>query len=341
MELTRREAVEKFLTAAGIPYIITAQGIQLVSKPIAPEAFLGQCNASLKACWTLLQHAGFDTAQSLLNAHTLTLTDLATKPSKYQDFAADLAVQAKILQAILCMHRMDFADRELACMDAVMFGNITSNLYIRAAALLYHGYFYINCPPYRPEKAIPLFLEALSLIEGDVSFLHVDLYAGLANAHAQNRKDPNAPKNARDALDEAENLLSEHPQNTPDFLYPHGYPEFPIWKGRAFVSLISCDSSYAQKASDIFTLSTPDLITTRSIAQVAVLQADAARGRGDLHQFVECLQEGLRLAILIDSKKRQQEGVEVFHKIPKGWLKESSVQALQRNFLPQARIIVA
>lgn len=327
MDASRRKAIETLLQSLGITFI---PGTAVLSVPIliVSEEFLGQCNASIKACWQLLQHKGFDRVEEILSKNMPRLTELATSGSEHQDMAAGLAMQAKILEGKLAWHRADLRSHEIACREAVRFGKLTNDPYMHATALLYLAYAYIVCPPLRPEKAVSLFLKALKLIDSEASLLHVDIYVSLANAYAQRL-------NSIDALftlNQAESILSANPQRTPDFLYrEHGLSAFYREKGKAYLYLAPhfSDNNYFQWAYDAFSSENP--VTTRGASEIAILQADAARGLGQMDHFIELLQRGVHLALEITSQKRLNEANEVMGRIPSEWRRETAVQQLQRD----------
>lgn len=328
MEITRRQAVTDFLTAAGIPFVMGANGPVVISAPVAisPGAFLEQCNASIKACWELLRHKGLGPVASILSTSMPMLMPLAETSGPYQSSAAGLASQAKILQCVLAMHNGDLAGREIAAIEAVRLSEMSNDLRVRVVAMLYHGYTYVFMSPSRPGKAIPIFLEALALTNSDMGLLRSDAYSGLANAYAQN----NERDEAILSLDQAETLMPRHPEQDPSYLYAdHGWPEFHLWKGRAFLDLTDFQQAYnAFEAPG----STP--MTTRSASMIAVLQADAARGLGDMDHFIDLLEQGMRLAIEIDSKQRQSEAHSVLARMPNEWQRETRIQRLQRDLFP-------
>ena len=331
MELTRRKAIESFLLAAGIPFVSGSDGPMLLSMPIviAPGEFLGQCNAAITGCWQLLKHKGFDTVGDILSKNIPRLTQLATIPGDHQDIAAGLAAQAKILEGVLAMHRMDLVGRELAMIEAMKFGKITGDPHIRITAMLYQAYTYVFMSPPRPSKAIPIFLEALRLVDSQACLLQSDAYSGLANAYAQD----NDQDAALEALSQAEALMPKYPEQDQSFLYAdHGWPEFYLWKSRAYLNLTGFSTDYFQQAYDVFML--PDNssgATTRSASMIAILQADAARGLGHMDHFIELLERGMFLAIEIDSQQRINEAHDVMGRIPTKWQKETAIQNLQKE----------
>ncbi|SRR5216684_1023264 len=113
-------------------------------------------------------------------------------PSKHQEAAASLATQAKILQAVLAMHKLNFIARETHCLEAVRCSRFSGDSGLQAAALMYLAYTYTYCLPRRPEKAISLYLQALHALSNETSLLRSDIYMGLADAYAQCKEEKKA-----------------------------------------------------------------------------------------------------------------------------------------------------
>jgi transcriptional regulator with XRE-family HTH domain len=315
----------------GLPVFAGVDLLALIETPnIAPGEILAQCNTAINACWQLLKHSGFDAVQGVLNTHLPKLIPLTTVP-KYQDMAAELAVQAEILQVVLFTHRMDFSNAQIACTEAVRYGELTGDVRLLSQALMYQGYTYIIRPMPMPNRAIPLFLEALRLINGSAAFLQqCDASVCLATAYAISGNETQALI----ALRQAETAFFAHPDSRQDldWLYGHGLPEFSVQKGKAFLHLAPHfpESNYFQGAYDVFA-SDNGLYTTRSIANLAVLQADAARGLGDMDECIKHLERGTHLAIKIDSKRRMSEASSVISRIPEKWQHETVIRNLQKD----------
>lgn len=340
MELTRRQAIIDFLLASGIPFVVGSDGSPVLASPvIVPEEFLGQCSAALRGCWPLLDSGRFDIVESALSASVPTLSRLAYTPSKYQSLAARLAMQAKMLQAILATHyRTDYAGREIAAMEAMRFAEIGGDPRMCVAAMIDYGMSYVNRPDPMPNKAIAIFLEAEGLVDdSEAPLMQCDLYGCLSNAYAQSGNEMDALK----ALGHAENILSNRASSTQDldWLYGQGFPEYNPLKGRVYLRLASHfpEGGYFQKAYDAFALSSSQT-ASRNSAGAIVFQADAARGLGDPEHFAELLERGMRLAIEIGSKRRQSEAFTVLRSIPESWQREPRILALQRN-LPALAVI--
>jgi hypothetical protein len=130
MELFRRQFIE-LMTKVGGASLFSNVSLGLVSSPVVdPEEYLSQASATLDACWELLSHSSFDKVERALNTHVPTLTRFANAISPFQDMAAGLVAQAKFMQIILAGHRLDFVGREIHCVNAVRYGELSHALVV-------------------------------------------------------------------------------------------------------------------------------------------------------------------------------------------------------------------
>jgi hypothetical protein len=84
-------------------------------------------------------------------------------------------------------------------------------------------------------------------------------------------------------------------------------------------------SAFSQGASK-------QVISDRSRSQTLIHQAEVALISGDFREFSKCLEQGVHIAIQIDSEKRKHEARTVLHKAPDAWKKEQKYQELAKMF---------
>lgn len=298
---------------------------------ITPEEFLSQCAASLKACWHLLQHDGLPHVDNILAVSLPKLSEVTAHSSPYRGIAASLMTEARILQVILAGHRLDFVTREIRCMDAVRFGQMSGNKLIHAVALAYLGYHYWAYVP-DSGKAISAFNDGLKCIGSSESLQRSVFFVGLAGAYAQMGDE----KQARDYVEQAREAMPKHPEQDPYYtLIDIGPQELCQYEGRVFLALDEhySDQGHARTAYNAFVQGSDlQAISDRTQSETLIQRADAARGIGELHHFLECLEQGIRIAFQIGSKKRINEAVTVLHKAPEAWHKEQKYQDLVNLF---------
>lgn len=332
-EISRRQAL---ITIAALPASLFSWRAPGPLSDLAMDELLPQCAASIIACWHLLRGKGFAMVEEILPQYVPILMAIALHPSKYQLGAARLATQAKILQAVLAMHRLNSAGREMHCHEAIRCARISDDCRLLAASLMYLGYTYSYCcRPLRPEKALPVFLEALAVLGDEDSLLRSDICMGLADAYAQCKGETQALH----YMELAQNHFPAYPEQDPSFFYADcGLDTLYQWEGRMCLDLAEHypDNRYQQRAWDALLKSTTvPALTERAANETIIYRADAARLLGDLPVYCDCLLEGTQLATALGSQKRYDEALEVFQRTPERWWREQRVLLLARDVFRQ------
>lgn len=305
-----------------------------LSKPlVSPEQFLGQCNAAINACWQLMKHGNFGDVQSVLVEYLPTLADLTSRQSEYQSMAASQASQAKILQAQLAGHKLDYIARRIYSTEAMHLGELSGDSRIYATALYWQAdtfiYYY-----HQPQKAIHIIKDALALLDSDAFLLKSALSFNLAIAYAIDKGEKDKDK-IIDMAQQARIAMPKSPELEPFHqcvdIGPSGLDRY---EGRTFLYLAErfSDQEYAEKAYNAFGLAINKQEGNRTLCQTLIHQADAARVIGDLHEFATCLERGLTIALQIGSQKRKDKAYKVLCKVSELWKKEQEYQNLVKMF---------
>jgi transcriptional regulator with XRE-family HTH domain len=332
-KLDRRELLALLQTLpifAGVDLAVLLDDTRMV----APEDFLDQCNASIAACWHLLKHDGLVHAENIITACIPKLSNLATQDSDIRELAAALAAEAKIQQAILASHKLDYRTREISSLGAVRFGKLSGDSRIHAAAISWHADIYTsswNRHP-QPRKAIQLFKDGLASLDGHASLNGADLSIGLAKAYAIAGQEEEAIK----MIGQARQSMPEGPELDPLYqVIGTGQSELDQQEGRIYLELdrLFPGQGYAQQAYNTFDRSMSKQVTSdRARSNLLIQKADAACAIGDLPNFIECLEQGLFIAIQINSLKRKSEAKRILSKAPKSWKTEDGYQNLVKMF---------
>ncbi|GHP00990.1 hypothetical protein KSF_110370 [Reticulibacter mediterranei] len=335
-DVEKRQLLFKLLATAGTTVLSPTFAITTDSSLSIPvEEFALQCSGALKACWHLLKGKGLPVAEEMLAVYVPSLITLMQQRSCHLEVLAELATEAKILQAILAMHnKLNLFAREMYCHEAVKYGQISGNKRLHAAALIYLAYTY-TCCIIQPEKATTYFLEALKVLGDEKSILHGKIYIGISSAYAQSKQE----KSALNAIELAHEYFPDHPELDPSVLYAdYGRSEIYQGEGRMYLDLAKYypDRHYAQKAYDAFTHSLAlHPLADRTAAESIIHQADAACGISDLHRYVELLTEGTHMAFSLGSQKRYSEAFDIYWKTSERWKNEPQIQRLAKNLFQQ------
>jgi transcriptional regulator with XRE-family HTH domain len=327
--LNKLDRRELFALLQTLPFFAGIDLSLLESPRVAPDAFLSQCNASIKGCWHLMNHYDHTIVESILKEYLPTLGNLATNPSEHQEVAASLATQAKILQILIATHRLDFTSRKLLCLEAVKFGELSGDSLTHTGALYWQGDTYVYLY-HQPQRAIPIFEAALSRLNSDAQPHKSMIDANLSIAYAQLGDEQGAQGYAEQAM------KGIPKQPTPN-LYgcTMGTSALNRFEGRMFLALAEHlpNEGYAQRAYDAFGKSINTMSNgERYRCQTLIHKADAALLIGDMYEYATCLEDGMQLACRVGSPKRQQEATTVYEKAPQSWLAERRYKELAPLF---------
>lgn len=293
---------------------------------LEPAEYLAQARLAIDTAWRDLNAGNFHEVQRTLSAHVSSLTRFAYIISPFQEQAAALAVEAKILQVLLANRDMQFGQRELCCAEAVQFGALSGDPNLLALALFWHGDTFTYCY-HRPQRAIPLLSDALKSVS------HVDgnpltatlIYSDLSIAHAQNRDECSALH----CIEASYSVMPGNP-TLDNRLYRIGPAEVDQAVGKTYLELAEyLPDRYAQKAYDALEQSTNK--QARSIdylVQALIRKADAARLLNEKNECIDNLTEAYRK---VTGTHRIKQIDDVLGRVPQSWRQETPVVNLQKE----------
>ncbi|HLG63545.1 MAG TPA: bacterial transcriptional activator domain-containing protein [Ktedonosporobacter sp.] len=317
--------------AIQVPLFSFPLGRDFLNLPV--EEYLAHCKLLVQDCWKLMGGKFLSIAEHILSAQMQPLMQIVYSPSPLRKEAASIATQAKIVQAILVMHRFDLAARELCCMEAITCARLSENPRLSSLALMYLGFTYVyHSIPRQPERAVLLFQEALQCLDGEEPLLRAAIHSGLAAALAQCQRE----QEALESLEQAQTWYPSDPELDPSFgLIDAGQALFSWRVGQALLDLAqhAPEQGYYEQAQQTFEhgLALP-AIADRHTSQILICRAATARGLGDLELYEASLRGGLVLAKEIGSQKRFIEAQTLFQETPPAWLTDRRIQALKEEF---------
>lgn len=317
--------------AIQVPLLTFPVGRDFLS--LSVEEYLAHCELLVQDCWKLMGGKFLSIAEHILSSQMQPLMQIVYSPSPLRREAATIATQAKIVQAILAMHRFDLPARELCCTEAITCARLSQNPRLYPFALMYLGFTYVyHSLPRQPERAVLLFQEALQRLDGEEPLLRGAIHSGFAAALAQCRRE----QEALESLEQAQTWFPSVPERDPSFgLIGCGKEEFSFWIGQALLDLAqhAPQRGYYAQAQHTFEqgLALP-AITDRNTSQILICKAAAALGLGDLELYEASLRGGLVLAREIGSQKRFVEAQTIFQETPQPWQTDRRIQALKEEF---------
>jgi hypothetical protein len=306
---------------------------------IAPEKLLNVCRALIGQCRTLLNRNGEAIADSLLSVCMPELESLATHSSKYQQEAATLAIEAKILQILIATRKMDYERRLALGSEAVLLGEMSGDRDLHATAIVWHANTYVNCFS-QPETSLAILNNALPRLNDNAPLNKADTYLELARVHALDEKnmDEEATK-VRDYLELAHNAMPDNPELSPIFrLIDLGKGELDLREGKTYLTLAKrfpTHKEYGQKAHDIFNTATEEkYVNVANKDETLIYRADAARAIGNMDDYLDSLTEGAHIVRQIDSHRGIAHAIRVLQKAPRGWRNEQRYIELRKIMTP-------
>jgi transcriptional regulator with XRE-family HTH domain len=333
MDNLRRQILEAIAKLSGFS-LFGDISIAIVTSPnVSPEEYIAQCETNIASCWKLLNVGDYKTVELALNAHMPTLSRFVYTVSPYQGLAANLAVQATIMQIFIAKHKLDFFGCERYCTQLPVFGNLADNLTVLAIAVYWQGQTYSGFY-HRQDKAIPILHSALSNAK-DNALLTGTIYSMLSRAYSQDHTQDGYEIKARKYSDLAHKTFPSHPESDPFYQQIQmSSSELYQFDGKMYLNLSKSipNDSYARMAYDTLNQSSEKKAMNPHYAcSLLIRKADTASTLGDMTEVVDCLTHGLNIAIDIGLMDNLREIRTVLHQIPEKWQKETTVQSLQKD----------
>src|SRR5436309_7668176 len=89
---------------------------------------------------------------------------------------------------------------------------------------------------------------------------------------------------------------------------------------------------YAERAHDIFVESASRQFLNRiNLGGMLIYKADAARAIGNMNDYLDCLTEGLCIALQIGSNREMTHAIAVIQSCPPRWRNEQKYKDLQKE----------
>jgi hypothetical protein len=345
MDKLRREI------AKAVGTTVVGVNLQVITAPLIPseghtgptappEEYIPQCTLIIESCWEYLSQANYNKLERALYKTMPTLRRCANTPGPYQNTAANLAVQAKIMQISLANRSLNFIERETHCIEAIHFARLSGNQDLLALARYWYGDTFTYCY-HQPQTAIDILNNVLSKLNNESSvFIRRAIYSDLSIAHAQIEDETNVKENeemSREYAEMARLTIPTYPELDPLYKYVRvGSSELDQFEGKSCLYLAerTHNRRYAQLAHDAFDKSISKHPNGKGyLVQAYIRRADAARALGDMNGCVKDLADGFRVGVEIDSLIKLTQASDVIGRMPDEWKQETSVQKLQKAII--------
>jgi hypothetical protein len=329
--ISRRQAI---IAVATLPFALLPTFWQGQRHVIIMDELLSRCAASIAALWHLMKGHDFAVVEQLLSAYLPALKKMAQEPSSYQQTAASLALQGYTLEALLAHHRNQLLVRVAYNQQAVQYSRLVEDRahLVDTLCQLASGL----TESQHPLDALQTLQEALLHLDKVPPILQSEVYARLAQVHAQCKQEQEALRYQSLAR---ETFFKQPPDTSIPHYVDHGIANLCLYEGWTFSDLAQHypDSEYSQKAWNSFAevekLPATIIIPERIRIEVFNHQALAALALGNLEQFCDLLEQGVNGARALRSEKRRQEAIDAYWKGREEWPNEARVRDLADLFV--------
>jgi len=322
MDIIRRQFIEKAAKT-----VLAGYTLALVPEPVVePQEYLRQASLHLDDAEMHLYSGNPARTQLILDSHLSTLKRFATAVTPYQSLAATLTIRALIFKMLLANNNRLFNERELLAIESIKYAVLSSDPTLVALANFWYGDTYVYCY-HKPEQAIPLLNAAMqNTNKGTSPLVRSQVAINLAIANGQAGDEKGVLENIQIAYDS----IPTTPEQDPYWNYTRiGRTEIQQMEGKAYIELARNMPSYGQTAYDKMSTSLQSVPSTKGYhIQALTRKAEASKVVGDLKTLVVALYESLGMAT---NYNRLAQIHEVAFNVPDQWIKEQSVQKLQKD----------
>ncbi len=330
---SRRKALEQLCKVIGMTAIVpqietnTDAWERLFQAPSKPssmnEETLDHFQKLLEGCWGLTNNGEMDIAHQTLTTFLPQIMHIAP----HQPEATALVAHGLRLQSILSAHRLRVFDMVPLCQKAVKYARISDNYDTLSASLdgLAIAYKYTH----QQKDALKTYQEAIYYGSQASPLVRSRLYAASAAMFAQQGR----MQEADFYMHLAYESFPDNPEGEPNFLSAdNGTFILAYYEGLMYLAMNK--PKEAERAFESHKKrSSVAPIPERNRLETINHRGKAAILLNDLEQYSFCLEEGIKGAVAIQSKKRFDEALTVFHQdMPQGWSKEPHIKHIAERF---------
>ena len=320
-QVSRRHALAALLCAPSAVF-----GLTLDARPpvLHPSEVLSLCDASIPLSWQLFFEGGILEVERLLPDYLTQLDGLIQHSGLHREQATSLASQGHQLASLVALQHQNFgvalshARRAFTYAEQVQDFNLLTTSLIRQAQV--HLYLQRTRPRLQAyEQALQYSNKVSPLLQGRV-------YIGLTETYSQLGQEQESLR----FLSLAHQVFPTHCDTDPGFAYTH----FNRWslasfEGQAYVNLGQYGRAWELFGQIDKTIPTA-LVPNR--VELAVRQATASAGLGDLEQACSYVETALHASVEVGNQLRYNEVYTIYETLCDKWQNEPRVQKLAASF---------
>ena len=319
--MSRRHALAALL---GAPAAVLGLSPNPHAPVLHPAEVLSLCDTSIPLSWQLFFEGGILEVERLLPGYLSQLDALIQYAPPQRDRAASLASQGYQLVSLMELQRQNFgvalahARRAFTYAEQVHDPNLLTASLIRQAQV----HFYLQ----RTLPRLQAYEQALQYSEQVSPLLRGRVYIGLTETYSQLRQE----RESLHSLSLAHQAFPTHCDADPGFSYTH----FNHWSLTSFEGQMYLNLGQYGRAWELFEHmdgTVPKALVPNRV-ELAVRQAAASAGLGDLEQSCSYVETALYASVEVGNQLRYNEVYTIYETLCNKWPNEPRIRNLAALF---------
>lgn len=320
-DVSRRHALAALLCAPAAVLGLTGDGQSTV---LHPAEVLSLCATAIPLSWRLFFEGGMLDVECLLPGYLSQLDMLIFQSSAHREQAASLASQGYQLASLMALQHQNFgvalayAQQAFSQAQQIQDPNLQTGSLIRQAQV----YFYLQ----RPRQRLHAYEQALQYSHNASSLLRGRVYIGLTETYSHLGRE----QEALQFLSLAHQIFPTHCDADPSFAYTH----FNRWSLTSYEGQMYLNLKQYRHAWELF--ERVDKIVPKALVpnrvELAVRQAAASAGLGDLEQSCSYVEKALDASLKAGNQLRHNEVYMIYELMCDKWRNEPRIDHLHAAF---------
>lgn len=319
--VSRRHALTALLCAPSAVFGLALDGCPPI---LHPAEVLSLCEASIPLSWQLFFEGGILEVEGLLPGYLSQLDALIQHSAPQREQAASLASQGYQLASLIALQHQNFglalahARQAFVYAEQVQDPNLLTTSLIRQAQV----HFYLQ----RTRARLQAYEQALQYSNKVSPLLQGRVYIGLTETYSQLGQ----KQEALHFLALAHRVFPTHCDADPGFAYTHfNHWSLTSFEGQTYLNL--GQYGHAWELFGSMDKAIPKTLVPNRV-ELAVRQAAAAAGLGDLEQSCSYVEAALHASVESDNQLRYNEVYTIYETLYEKWQNEPRMHNLAISF---------
>ncbi len=319
--VSRRHALAALL---GAPAAVLGLSLDTHSPVLQPAEILSLCEASIPLSWQLFFEGGILEVERLLPGYLSQLAMLIQHSSPQREQAASLASQGYQLASLIALQHQNFGMALSHARQAFAYAEQVQNPHLLTTSLIRQAqvHFYLQ----RTSPRLQAYEQALQYSDNVSPLLRGRVYIGLTETYSQLGQEQEALR----FLSLAHKVFPTQCDADPGFAYTH----FNRWSLTSFEGQMYLNLGQHGRAWELIEhmdKTVPKALVPNRV-ELAVRQAAASVGLGDLEQSCSYVEAALHASIEVGNQLRYNEVCIIYETLRDKWKNESRIHNLAAFF---------